>query len=168
MSLIAQLKVLFLIGLYLSVYIYVLGGKKNSELNFKTLHNQLLNIQVVLRSLVRIKNSISRSCRLSWQFSRLITACKSHLSSSPFVRERQVVSGAPCQLHFATSHITSFTPHPKCTCACTHPDPWVRKFFIISLLLPHLVSGDLRTLGELFNNFSQNAGNLLIIYEPKH
>ena len=66
MSLIAQLKVLFLIGLYLSVYIYVLGGKKNSELNFKTLHNQLLNIQVVLRSLVRIKDSISRSCRLSW------------------------------------------------------------------------------------------------------
>lgn len=144
------------------------GGKKNSELNFKTLHNQLLNIQVVLRSLVRIKDSISRSCRLSWQFSRFITACKSHPSSSPFVRYRQVVSGAPCQLHFATSHITSFTPHPKCTCACAHPDPWVRTCFIISLLLSHLVSGDLRTLGELFNNFSQNAGNLLIIHEPKH
>lgn len=67
-SLIAQLKVLFLFGLYLSVYIYVLGKekKKNSEFNFKTLHNQLLNSQVVLRSLVRIKDCISRSYRLSW------------------------------------------------------------------------------------------------------
>lgn len=140
------------------------GRKKKPELNFKTLHNRLLNIQVILKSLVRIKDSISGSCRLSWQSSRLITAYKSHPSSSPFVQKNQAVSGSPCQLHFTTSHVTSFIPHPKCTCAYTHPDPWMRTFFIISLLLPHLVSGDLRTLGELFNNFSlQNAGELLII-----